>query len=139
MSTISSGYLVGVAVILVDEHNRVLLGLRASEQRWASFGGRLEAGESAHAGARREVQEELGIELGDLTPLFFGEGTKSDGTHYVTLYFLSQLLPGQTPVVQEPHLAEKLNWFDINSLPTNIWARERALILRTLDTSFLDF
>lgn len=138
MTITSSGYLVGVAVILVDEHNRVLLGLRSSEQLWASFGGRLEAGEAAHAGAAREVREELGIELGELTPLFFGEGTKLDGTHYVTLYFLSKLQPGQVPVVQEPHLAEKLNWFDINELPTNMWARERALILRTLDTSFLD-
>ena len=58
-----------VAVVLVDGGAAVLLTRRAATLRgnpgqWALPGGRLDAGEDARAGARRELGEELGLHLG---------------------------------------------------------------------------
>jgi ADP-ribose pyrophosphatase YjhB (NUDIX family) len=131
---LSSGYLVGAAVLVIDENNRVLLGLRAKEQVWASFGGRLEPAESASAGALREVTEETGIVLESLERLAFGEGVKADGTPFVTVYYYARLPAGQTPVVREPELFTQMGWFALDSLPSNMWERERSVFeqLRSL-------
>jgi ADP-ribose pyrophosphatase YjhB (NUDIX family) len=124
---LSSGYLVGAAVLVLDERNHVLLGLRAKEQVWASFGGRLEQAELASAGARREVEEEIGLRLEVLERLAFGEGVKADGTPFVTVYYYARLPAGQTPAVQEPELFEQMGWFALDALPVNMWERERCV------------
>lgn len=64
-------------VILVDQHNRVLLfrggdpASPGSETWWFPPGGGLEPGETAEDGARREVYEETGLPLGDLGAIVY--------------------------------------------------------------------
>lgn len=132
MQTDFQGYLVGVAVIIFDEQNRVLLGFRAKEKLWASFGGRLEFGETVKEGALREVLEELGVSLNSIRNLGFGEGTKPDGTRYVTLYVAGKLPEGQEPILREQQLTHALRWFDARTLPTQMWPKEREEILNFL-------
>jgi 8-oxo-dGTP pyrophosphatase MutT (NUDIX family) len=52
----------GDRVLLAMHHSLLPFG----GNRWGLPGGRIEYGESAEAAARREVDEELGIALGDL-------------------------------------------------------------------------
>jgi ADP-ribose pyrophosphatase YjhB (NUDIX family) len=57
-------------VLLIDEHDRVLL-LRADlgdRNVWIAPGGGLEPGETAEDAALRELREETGIELPELSP-----------------------------------------------------------------------
>jgi 8-oxo-dGTP pyrophosphatase MutT (NUDIX family) len=67
-------------VILVDTDQRVLLFRGSDPARpeagswWFTPGGGLEPGETLEQGARREVLEETGYELGDLGPVVY-EGT----------------------------------------------------------------
>jgi 8-oxo-dGTP pyrophosphatase MutT (NUDIX family) len=62
-------------VILTDPEDRVLMvrGVdpadRARGGFWFTPGGGLEPGESLEAGTRREIREELGVELGTLGPV----------------------------------------------------------------------
>lgn len=132
MTISNPGYLVGVAVIVIDEQNRVLLGLRSKENLWASFGGRVEAHESAQDCAIRELEEEVGLELTEVVPHSFGQDITGSGTHYVALYFSAKLPKGAVPVIREPKLTLQMDWFDIASLPANMWEQERAVIVDLL-------
>ncbi|MDP9043599.1 MAG: NUDIX domain-containing protein [Pseudomonadota bacterium] len=64
---------VDVAVgVLIDATGRFLLTSRPTGKVYAGYwefpGGKLEAGESVEAALRRELMEELGIEIGPATP-----------------------------------------------------------------------
>jgi ADP-ribose pyrophosphatase YjhB (NUDIX family) len=57
----------GAAVVVLDTDDRVLLLQRADTGGWGLPGGFMEPGESLEETARREVKEETGLDLGDLT------------------------------------------------------------------------
>jgi 8-oxo-dGTP pyrophosphatase MutT (NUDIX family) len=64
-------------VVLHDAHGRVLVQLREPDKpyggMWGLVGGHIEPGETPEDAARREVREETGFAVGDLTP--FGHVT----------------------------------------------------------------
>lgn len=71
-----------VAGVFTDTHGRVLLAQRSSGKHsaglWEFPGGKLEPGETAHAALRRELHEEIGVDIGAIEPLIavpwdFGE------------------------------------------------------------------
>jgi 8-oxo-dGTP pyrophosphatase MutT (NUDIX family) len=59
----------GAAVVATDAEHRVLLLQRADTGGWGLPGGFMDPGESLEDTARREVMEEVGLELGELTLL----------------------------------------------------------------------
>lgn len=64
MKRVDSVPRVGSAAIVVDEHGRVLLGLRSKEPnrgRWVLPGGKVEPFESIEKALCREVEEETGL------------------------------------------------------------------------------
>ena len=60
-----------LTLCFVTDGGRVLLGMKKrgfGAGRWNGFGGKLEAGETVEAAARRELSEEAGIEADALSP-----------------------------------------------------------------------
>jgi nucleoside triphosphatase len=101
--------------------------------QWGLPGGGLEPGETLEEGLRREVREELGLEIGEPTPLFFkqrrAEKRLPDGTRraldMVFLVFECGALPGVVRLNPEFEAAE---WV----APAKL--RDYDLIVETSDT-----
>ncbi len=59
--------LAGAAVMVFDGDNKLLLQYRRDENKWDIPGGFMEIGETTEETARREVREETGLEIGEMT------------------------------------------------------------------------
>ena len=61
----------GTGIILIANDGRILLQYRNKDNKWnqdswGEFGGQIEEGETPEEAVKRELKEELGIELVDL-------------------------------------------------------------------------
>jgi ADP-ribose pyrophosphatase YjhB (NUDIX family) len=111
--------LVGVGALLHDEDGRVLLVKRRfepNEGKWSLPGGLLETGETLEFAARREVREELGVEI-EVEALFqVSEEIIKDSEgktrfHFVLVDFLAKLSPGGATIALNEE-SESFKWFE---------------------------
>lgn len=123
---------VGVGVIVM-RGGRVLLGERRGAHgagTWALPGGHLEFGETVEQCARREVDEETGLQLVDVQRgPWSSDVFVAEGRHYVTLFVLAACAVGE-PAVREPDKCAGWQWFDWAALPAPLF-----LPLQTLQRS----
>ena len=120
---------VGFGVMLLRD-GRILLGKRNSdpikassllhgEGTWTMPGGKLDFHEGLEAGARREVKEETGIEVGRLEIISVSNDIVPDN-HFVTIGFFSKDFRGE-PGVMEPEEIIEWRWFSIDNLPAPLF------------------
>lgn len=130
---------IGVNVFVIKE-NKLLLGQRkntSGDGDWGLPGGHLEFGESLIFGANRELQEETGITAKNLIFLSMVNDPNPE-YHYLHLCFLSNDFDGE-PKVMEPDKCYSWQWFDLNSLPPNIFVGHKKSIKAFIDeVSFVD-
>ncbi|MGI9187305.1 MAG: NUDIX hydrolase [Gaiellales bacterium] len=106
------------AVLVVDEHGRLLLGRRGIEPRlglWDIPGGFCGPAETPEACAVRELLEETGCSIevtGMLGHLIDTYG--DDGDHTLNVIFTARILSG-TPVAADD--VAELRWFTLDDLP----------------------
>lgn len=85
-----------VGIIFRDQEGRVLLQHRTEDAPknpgcWGFFGGHIEEGETPEQAAKREVKEELGIELDNFS--FFKKFTGSDQYGQFEFFIFTAPLP----------------------------------------------
>lgn len=110
---------VGVAVIVYGADGRVLIGRRKSAHGlglWGFPGGHLEMGERPEDCARREVQEEAGIEIANPRLVGVTNDMFSSGKHYITL-FIACTHAGGVVTNCEPDKLEGWEWHPMEALP----------------------
>ena len=117
--------LVGAAVILLDEAGAILLARRTDDGTWGLPGGIMEPGENLKETARRELEEELGVEAGPLRlwRMFSGHEMyhrypNGDEVHFVNAVFI-----GDAPRAQpRPDLGEtsEARFFAPGDLPEDL-------------------
>jgi ADP-ribose pyrophosphatase YjhB (NUDIX family) len=112
------------SVVVVDDRGRIVLHRRRDNAMWALPGGTMELGESLGACARREVQEETGLEV-ELSGIV---GTYSDPKHVFSyddgevrqefsICFLAKVVNGEIAVSEESHEVAFFGPDDIDELP----------------------
>lgn len=108
-------------VFIENEMGQLLLLQRANNPGkglWDIPGGYQEIGETIEEGQRREVMEEVGIELGECT--YFGSFPNAyeykDMIYDVLdFYFIAQAKG--TPIVADPNETMSVQWFDVRDIP----------------------
>jgi 8-oxo-dGTP diphosphatase len=127
---------VGLGVMIMKD-KKVLLGKRHSdpekagselhgEGTWTMPGGKLEYGESFEDGAKREVQEETGLQLREVKVICVNSD-KNKFVHFVTIGLFSGNFSGE-PKIMEPDKIVEWEWFDLDNLPTPIYFPSTKII-----------
>ncbi len=132
----------GGCVIVRDAAGRVLLHRRADSGVWDVIGGAMEPGETFEQTARREVHEEIGVELGDLEIIEFYSGQgffhtypNGDQVYHVGAAFQAREMRGQ--LQPDKREVAELGLFSLGALPTPLEDGARHLLerLRLRDAS----
>lgn len=105
---------VGVGVYIFNSKNEILFLRRQGahgEGSWCPPGGHLEYGESFVDCARREVLEEVGVQIKNVK--FFGltNDIFDEGKHYITIAMRAEIKSGK-PKIMEPEKMTDLGWFN---------------------------
>jgi ADP-ribose pyrophosphatase YjhB (NUDIX family) len=116
--------MVGAAALIVDNQNRLLLMKRSDSGCWGPPGGAVELGEVVETAARREVREETGLDLGEMSlfgvfsgPELFYVYPNGDEVYNVTIVYLARFSGGEIRLNSE-HTGWR--WFAPEDIPENI-------------------
>ncbi len=103
---------VGLAVIVMKD-GKILIGKRRGSHghgTWHMPGGHLEFGETLEECARREVEEEAGIEIENIKVLALTNDIfEKELKHYITVWMIADWKSGE-PKVMEPDKCERWEW-----------------------------
>jgi 8-oxo-dGTP pyrophosphatase MutT (NUDIX family) len=116
--------MVGAAVLVVDENERLLLMKRSDSGCWGPPGGATEPGERVEEAARRETLEETELQIGGMAlfgvfsgPELYYVYPNGDEVYNVTIVYLSRDFSGQ-PVINDEHA--EWRWFAADEIPADI-------------------
>lgn len=120
------------AGVFIERDDQLLLIRRAEEPargRWDVPGGFLEEGEAPEAGARREIKEELGIDLGALD-LFLIDLNDGGESPVVDILFRCTEFEGIPKALE----VEQIGWFGGDEMPKDLaFAATERLLSRWRD------
>ena len=102
-----------VVAVVVETDGRYLIGQRPHQKRhgglWEFPGGKVDAGESMETAARREIAEELAVELVSVGETLFA---RQDPGSPFDIHFVAAHLAGEPEALE--HIA--LGWFTISEM-----------------------
>lgn len=113
---------VGMGVVLL-KGGKILLGKRNNsfgEGEYSSPGGHLEYGESFDECIRREIREECGLEVKNISFLYVTNSMHYAPKHYVNVEVLAEWESGE-PITFEHEKIGGWDWYDLNNLPSPIF------------------
>ena len=113
---------VGIGVMIIKD-GKVLLGKRkgshgAGEYAWP--GGHMEYMESFEGCAKREVQEETGMEIENIRFLRLLNLKNYAPKHYVDVGLIADWKNGE-PQIMEPDKIENWDWYEMDKLPSPLF------------------
>lgn len=116
---------VGCGALIINDKNETLLIKRGNKSKnevgfWGKPGGAVEFGEKVEDAVKREIKEELNIDI-ELTKFlgFTDHIIKSENQHWVTFNYAAKIIKGM-PQNMEPKKTEKIGWFSFDNLPEKL-------------------
>lgn len=104
---------------VIEKNGKYLIVKRSNNEiafpgKWTIPGGKVERGHSIHQTLKREIREEVGLEVGDKIN-FIGddEFTRPDSFHVVGLTFLCKYKSGEVKLCKD---LTDYRWIDLNEL-----------------------
>jgi 8-oxo-dGTP diphosphatase len=114
---------IGVAVFIIKDKKFLMIKRRGSHGQgtWSVPGGWMEYGETFDQTSKREVLEEVGLEINNVR---FGAVTNNvfseEKVHSITIWLLSDYVSGK-PKILEPEKIASLVWKDFDTLPNPLF------------------
>jgi len=138
----------GARVVIEGDEGKILLQHRSDLGLWGLPGGNAEPEEDISALLQREVEEETGLVICNVTPFGFGSNPQletiafpnGDLCQFFVLNFFTKSFAGTPKISDEESLA--LDWFPRNGLPEmlpNMLASLKAYERFSLDREFQMF
>lgn len=115
---------------MIVKDGKFLIGKRKGshgEGEYAPPGGHFEYMESFEEAARREVKEEVDIEIQNIKLLSLSNLKNYAPKHYVNIGLVAEWKSGE-PKVMEPDKMTDWNWYDLDKLPTPLFATVKNYI-----------
>lgn len=115
---------VSVGALILNEKGEVLLVKRSQNARnekgkWEAPGGAVEFWETRETAVRREIMEELGVEVEIIKVLVTTDEILPEyRQHWLPTTFLAKVKNGQTAKIVEPEKHDAIGWFAIGALPS---------------------
>jgi 8-oxo-dGTP pyrophosphatase MutT (NUDIX family) len=124
--------MVGAAILIVDENNRLLLMKRSDSGLWGPPGGATEPGEILEEAARRETLEETGLQVHSMDlfgafsgPELYYKYPNGDEVYNVTIVYLCRAVSGEIRLNDEH---TEWRWFAPASIPAELSPPIRPVI-----------
>jgi len=120
-----------VGAVIFDDQGQILLldHVFRPEDGWGIPGGFISKGEQPEAALRRELREEIGIEVQDVELVLARTLPKS---RQIEIYFRARALGRPEPCSFE---IKSAGWFSVDDLPLELSKDQRRLIRRALIAS----
>jgi 8-oxo-dGTP pyrophosphatase MutT (NUDIX family) len=116
--------MVGAAILVLDEQDRLLMMKRSDSRCWGLPGGATEPGEVVEAAAKRETLEETNLEIGEMSlfgvfsgPELYYKYPNGDEVYNVTVMYLSHDWRGEVKLNDEH---TEWRWFAAKEIPEEI-------------------
>lgn len=116
---------VGVGVLIQNNKGEVLLGLRQGAHgagEWSFPGGHLEFGETIFETAKREVKEEVNLDVDDFELISVADELryiKTDNKHYLNIG-IKAVYGGGEPKLMESDKCREWRWVSLENLPERL-------------------
>ncbi|MDE3174883.1 MAG: NUDIX domain-containing protein [Pseudomonadota bacterium] len=122
---------VGCGAAILRDGRLLLVKRRKAPEAgcWNLPGGKVDFGEAAADATRREIAEELGVEIALTGSLGFVEMIGLDGQHWVSPIYQARISAGE-PVNVEPEKHEAFVWADLDAPPAPLALAAREAIVR---------
>lgn len=129
---------VGCGAAIRDAQGRLLLMQRLTEPEagaWGLAGGKIDGGERAEDATRREIMEELGIEISLTRLACISEIIDGgDGRHWVSPVYEACIVSG-APRCMEPEKHGECAWFALDDLPSPLTTPTRQYLAALEETA----
>lgn len=131
---------VGVGAVICSD-GKILLQKRSQVVRnergkWIIPGGVIEFGETLHQSLKREVKEEIGLEIEIIEPLAIKDHIiLEDKQHWVTTSFICRIKKG-IPKNLEPEKCEEIRWVTLSEAKKLDLASITAHDIKSLEKKF---
>lgn len=108
---------IGVGVLILKKNKALFIRRTGSHGAgtWSYPGGHVEFMESPFDTARREVREEVGIDIANMRFLCFTDD-RFEQKHYITLFVGADYASGEARIC-EPGKISDIGWFSLDKLP----------------------
>jgi ADP-ribose pyrophosphatase YjhB (NUDIX family) len=116
--------LVGAAIFILDEQDRLLLMKRSDNECWGLPGGATDPGEVIEDAAKREALEETNLEIGEMSlfgvfsgPALYYKYPNGDEVYNVSIMYMSRDWSGEVRLNDEH---SEWRWFAAGEIPEDV-------------------